>query len=125
AHRQRRDDHALEEPRPLAEADVIVHIRRSGSVEQQREPGHRAPSISTERSRSMSLMKVELIEGVFTADQKSQMIGNLTDVLVQFEGEQARETTVVLLSEVKSGDWGKGGVPLTAQAVMPPKSSKA
>jgi len=73
----------------------------------------------------MSLVEVQLIEGAFTADQKSQMISALTDALVKFEGEQARNTTIVLLQELKSGDWGKGGVPLTAQQVMPPKSSKA
>ncbi|HEY8022794.1 MAG TPA: tautomerase family protein [Thermoanaerobaculia bacterium] len=73
----------------------------------------------------MSIMKVELIEGAFTAEKKAQMITTLTDAIVQFEGEQARETTLVLLNEVKSGDWGKGGVPLTAQAVMPSKASKA
>jgi 4-oxalocrotonate tautomerase len=54
-----------------------------------------------------------MIEGVFTPAQKQEMIRKLTDTMVSIEGENMRPVTVVVLEEVKSGDWGIGGKPLT------------
>ncbi len=58
-------------------------------------------------------MNVRLIEGVFTPAQKQDMIRKLTDAMVSIEGENMRPATVVIVDEVKSGDWGFGGKPLT------------
>ena len=38
----------------------------------------------------MPLVQVKLIEGVFTDDQKRQMIQKLTDAMVSIEGENMR-----------------------------------
>jgi 4-oxalocrotonate tautomerase len=57
----------------------------------------------------MPLVNVKLIEGVFSQDQKQEMIRRMTDVLVDLEGEYMRPFTVVVIDEVKSGDWGVGG----------------
>jgi 4-oxalocrotonate tautomerase len=57
----------------------------------------------------MPLVNVRLIEGVFTPAQKQEMIRKLTDTMVSIEGENLRELTLVVLDEVKSGDWGVGG----------------
>ena len=65
----------------------------------------------------MPLIDVHLIEGVFSAEQKRQMIEKLTDAMVSIEGESMRGVTWVKISEVASGDWGIGGQPLTADAV--------
>lgn len=54
-----------------------------------------------------------MLEGVFTPKQKQDMIRKLTDTLVSIEGENMRPVTVVVLDEVKSGDWGIGGNSLT------------
>ena len=54
-----------------------------------------------------------MIEGVFTPTQKQEMIRKLTDTMVSIEGENMRPVTVVVVEEVKSGDWGIGGNPLT------------
>jgi 4-oxalocrotonate tautomerase len=61
----------------------------------------------------MPLINVKLIEGVFTATQKQEMIRKLTDTMVSIEGENMRSVTWVVVEEVKSGEWGVGGKPLT------------
>jgi 4-oxalocrotonate tautomerase len=65
----------------------------------------------------MPLVNVKLIEGVFTPAQKQEMIRKLTDTMVLIEGENLRPATVVVLEEVKSGDWGIGGKSLTTEDV--------
>jgi 4-oxalocrotonate tautomerase len=57
----------------------------------------------------MPLVNVKLIEGVFTPDQKQEMIRRMTDIMVDLEGEHMRPVTVVIIEEAKSGDWGVGG----------------
>ena len=61
----------------------------------------------------MPLINVRMLEGVFTPKQKQDMIRKLTDTMVSIEGENMRPVTVVVLDEVKSGDWGIGGNSLT------------
>jgi 4-oxalocrotonate tautomerase len=58
----------------------------------------------------MPLLNVKLLEGVFTLQQKQDLIRKLTDTMVSIKGESMRPYTVVLVEEVKSGDWGVGGV---------------
>ena len=65
----------------------------------------------------MPLINVKLIEGVFTATQKQDMIRKLTDAMVSIEGESMRSVTWVVVEEVKSGDWGIGGTPLSTADV--------
>ena len=65
----------------------------------------------------MPLINVKLIEGVFTPTQKQEMIRKLSDTMVSIEGENMRPVTWVVIEEVKSGDWGVGGNPLTTNDV--------
>jgi len=65
----------------------------------------------------MPLVNVTLIEGVFDAEQKREMIEKLTDTMVEIEGENMRGVTSVIVEEVKSGDWGIGGQALTTEDV--------
>lgn len=65
----------------------------------------------------MPLLTVKAIEGVFSPDQKAKLIEQLTETMVSIEGEKLRPYTTVLFEEVKDGDWGVGGQPLTAAAV--------
>jgi 4-oxalocrotonate tautomerase len=65
----------------------------------------------------MPFINVKLIENVFTADQKRQVVERLTDAMVSIEGENMRPVTWVVVEEVASGDWGIGGQPLTTQDV--------
>jgi 4-oxalocrotonate tautomerase len=65
----------------------------------------------------MPLLSVQLIEGVFTAAQKREMIHKLTETMVGIEGEALRPYTMVVIQEVQSGDWGIGGTCFTTEAV--------
>ena len=65
----------------------------------------------------MPLVEVKLIEGVFSPKQKQEMITKLTDAMVSIEGENMRGVTFVLVEEVKSGDWGIGGKPISTADV--------
>jgi len=65
----------------------------------------------------MPLINVKIIEGVFSASQKQEIVTKLTDAMVSIEGENLRQVTWVVLEEVKSGDWGIGGQTLTTQDV--------
>ncbi len=65
----------------------------------------------------MPMINVKLIEGVFDATQKQEMIEKLTDTMVGIEGENMRSVTWVIIEETKSGDWGIGGQALTTDAV--------
>ncbi len=66
----------------------------------------------------MPLIQVSVIKGVFSPEQKSQMITRLTDALVSIEGENMRGVTWVKIDEIESGDWGIGGQALTTEAVL-------
>jgi 4-oxalocrotonate tautomerase len=66
----------------------------------------------------MPLIEVKLIEGVFTTARKKEIITKLTDAMVAIEGENLRPYTVVLLEEVRSGDWAYGGRSLTTADVQ-------
>jgi len=65
----------------------------------------------------MPLIHVKVIEGVLTTAQKQSLITKLTDTMVSVEGENLRPVTWVVVEEVRSGEWGIGGQPLTTEAV--------
>ena len=65
----------------------------------------------------MPFVQIKVIEDVFSQAQKQEMIEKVTDTMVSIEGENMRPVTWVVVEEVKSGDWGIGGNPMTAEAV--------
>jgi 4-oxalocrotonate tautomerase len=65
----------------------------------------------------MPFVNVKVIEGVFTPQQKQEIVERLTETMVSIEGENLRQVTWVVVEEVKSGEWGIGGQPLTTEAV--------
>jgi len=77
----------------------------------------------------MPLINVKIIENVFTSEQKQRIVGKLTDAMVEIEGEAMRQVTWVVVEEVRSGDWGIAGKPLTTAdvkalaAMNPPKAA--
>jgi 4-oxalocrotonate tautomerase len=73
----------------------------------------------------MPLVNVRLIEGVFTKEQKHEMIRKITEAMVSIEGENMRSVTTVIIDEVKSGDWGMGGNPVTTEDVKALAAGKA
>lgn len=65
----------------------------------------------------MPLVNVKVIEGVFSSEQKQDMVRHLTEAMVEIEGENMRPVTWVVVEEVRSGDWGIGGNPLSTADV--------
>jgi 4-oxalocrotonate tautomerase len=49
----------------------------------------------------MPITTVKVIEGVFSDDQKAQLIDNVIEAMVKVEGEGMRDLTWVLIEEVK------------------------
>jgi len=66
----------------------------------------------------MPFIQVKLIKGVFSEDEKQEMIHKLTETMVSIEGEGMRPVTWVTLEEVASGDWGAGGKALHTEDVL-------
>lgn len=74
----------------------------------------------------MPLVTIRLIEGVFSKEQKRQMIERVTEAMLSVEGENLRPVTWVLIDDnVKSGDWGIGGHGLTSDDFMAVAEGKA
>jgi 4-oxalocrotonate tautomerase len=48
-------------------------------------------------------------EGVFSKEQKAEMIEKVTKAMIEVEGEGMRDLTRVVIEEVKAGDWAIGG----------------
>jgi 4-oxalocrotonate tautomerase len=65
----------------------------------------------------MPLVNVKVIEGVFTPSQKEEMVHKLTDAMVAVGGDNLRPVVSVIIEDVKSGDWGIGGQPITTEYV--------
>jgi 4-oxalocrotonate tautomerase len=65
----------------------------------------------------MPLIQVKVIEGVFSDEQKREMVHKLTDAMVSIEGENMRPVTWVVIEDVKSGQWAIGGNPITTADV--------
>jgi 4-oxalocrotonate tautomerase len=65
----------------------------------------------------MPLINVQIIENVFTPDQKQEMISKLTEAMISVEGEALRPYTWVKIDEVKEGNWSVGGQSLYAKDV--------
>src|SRR6202140_1876761 len=82
-----------------------------------RSAGRRPSKNAEEEGERMPLLNVKLIEGLFTEQQKRQIIEKLTETMVSIEGENMRGVTWCVVEEVKSGDWGIGGKALTTQDV--------
>ena len=65
----------------------------------------------------MPLVDIQLIDGVFTPEQKKEMIEKVTETMVAIEGEALRGVTWVRVSEFKDHTWGIGGHALTGDDV--------
>ena len=57
----------------------------------------------------MSLVDIQLVKGVFDAEQKAELIEKVTDTMVAVQGEAMRGLTWVRVHEIEDGEWGIGG----------------
>ena len=56
----------------------------------------------------MPLVRITVVEGDLSANQKRQIVEGVTEVLVAVHDEAVRKTWVIV-DEVAAGDWGVGG----------------
>ena len=89
----------------------VPDVRRGGR------PDDGDYSNSPTKEDSVRLIQVKVIEGVFTAPQKREIVERLTDAMVAIEGEEMRPVTWCLVEEITSGEWGVGGQTITADDV--------
>jgi 4-oxalocrotonate tautomerase len=67
----------------------------------------------------MPLVRVTLVEGVFSTEQKHAMAKKLSDVMVEFEGSEAfREVVWVLIEELHTDGWHIGGEPFAGPKTL-------
>ena len=66
----------------------------------------------------MPLVTIDVIEHVFTAEQKRQLIAKVTEAMIEVEGEAMRPVTWVRIQEFHGGDWAIGGKALQASDVL-------
>lgn len=73
----------------------------------------------------MPLVTIDVIKDVFSADEKRQLISNVTEAMIAVEGEAMRQVTWVRINEVEQGDWAIGGQMLGAAEVHALAGKKA
>ena len=71
----------------------------------------------------MPLVTIDVIKDVFTAEEKAQLIENVTEAMIKVEGEGMRQVTWVRITEVEQGDWAIGGNRLGAGDVQQLKAA--
>ena len=62
----------------------------------------------------MPFVEVKSIKGVFTTEEKTQIINEITNVFAQMKNDKFAEGTWVVINELDDGNWGEGGSVLYA-----------
>ena len=62
----------------------------------------------------MPFVEVKSIKGVFTTEEKIQIIKDITNVFAQMKNDKFAEGTWVVINELDDGNWGEGGSVLYA-----------
>ena len=65
----------------------------------------------------MPMVTFDVIKGVFSPQQKEQIIEKVTAAMLEVEGEGMRGVTWVRIAEFEGGDWAIGGRRLAAADV--------
>ena len=62
----------------------------------------------------MPFVEVKSIKGVFTTEEKTQIINEITNVFAQMKNDKFAEGKWVVINELDDGNWGEGGSVLYA-----------
>jgi len=65
----------------------------------------------------MPFVEVKSIRGVFSTEEKSKVIREITDVFARMKGNEFAAGTWVVVNELDDGNWGEGGSVLEAEHV--------
>lgn len=63
----------------------------------------------------MPLVTITAPEGVFSDQQRTDMITRVTEAMIEVEGESFRDKTWVIYDEVPAGRFAIGGTPIPAK----------
>jgi 4-oxalocrotonate tautomerase len=75
--------------------------------------GHQSAS----EERYMPFVEVKSIRGVFSAEEKSQIIEEITGVFARMKSDEFAAGTWVVVNEIDDGNWGEGGSVLKSEHV--------
>jgi 4-oxalocrotonate tautomerase len=58
----------------------------------------------------MPVVNVQVPEGFYSPQMKQDLVGKITDAIVEVEGiPELKPAVTVLITEVQDGGWGSGG----------------
>jgi 4-oxalocrotonate tautomerase family enzyme len=60
----------------------------------------------------MPFVEVKSIRGVFSNEEKSKIIKEITDVFARMKGDEFAAGTWVVVNELDDGNWGEGIAPI-------------
>jgi 4-oxalocrotonate tautomerase len=73
----------------------------------------------------MPFINIKVIQGVFTAEEKREMVERVSEAVIAVEGEALRPVTHTAITETLSGEWAVGGHAMTADDVKNLRSAAA
>ena len=65
----------------------------------------------------MPFIDIKVIEGVFTPEEKREMVERVSEAVIAVEGEALRPLTHAAITETPSGEWALGGQAKSADEV--------
>ncbi len=72
----------------------------------------------------MPFIAIKVFEKELSAAQTAEMIHDVTEAVIPFVGEGLRESTWIVVEEVKSGAWGIGGKALRLDDIRAVQSKR-
>jgi 4-oxalocrotonate tautomerase len=73
----------------------------------------------------MPFIDIKVIQGVFTPEEKRELVERVSETVIEVEGEALRPYTHTAITETPSGEWAIGGQVLTADDVQTVRSAAA
>lgn len=73
----------------------------------------------------MPFIDIKVIQGVFTPEDKRELVERVSEAAIAVEGEALRPFTVTAITETPSGEWAVGGQTYTANEVKAARSAAA
>ena len=73
----------------------------------------------------MPFIDIKVIQGVFTPEEKRELVERVSETVIEVEGEALRPYTTTAITETPSGEWAVGGQLFTADEVKAVRSAAA
>ena len=73
----------------------------------------------------MPFIDIKVIQGVFTPEEKRELVERVSETVIALEGEALRPYTTTAITETPSGEWAVGGQLFTADEVKAARATTA